>query len=90
MLGSLEEGWWLRGLNPAAVEILEQLNMDGSNENSLLPMEVETFTQFKSYQLESKYLLLKTWLKEKDRYINRVTQRVMYLQEQSELIISHS
>lgn len=60
MLGSLEEGWWLRGLNPAAVEILEQLNMDGSNENSLLPTEVETFTQFKSYQLESKYLLLKT------------------------------
>ncbi|NWT58033.1 SHOC1 protein, partial [Erythrocercus mccallii] len=53
MLGSLEEGWWLHGgLNPAAVEILEQLNMDGSNANSLLPTEVETFTQFKSYQLE--------------------------------------
>ncbi|NXM57750.1 SHOC1 protein, partial [Illadopsis cleaveri] len=53
MLGSLEEGWWLHsGLNPAAVEILEQLNMDGSNANSVLPTEVETFTQFTSYQLE--------------------------------------
>ncbi|NWZ67529.1 SHOC1 protein, partial [Acrocephalus arundinaceus] len=53
MLGSFEEGWWLhRGLNPAAVEILEQLNMDGSNANSLLPTDVETFTQFTSYQLE--------------------------------------
>ncbi|NXB73040.1 SHOC1 protein, partial [Donacobius atricapilla] len=53
MLGSLEEGWWLlMGLNPAAVEILEQLNMDGSNANSLPPTEVETFTQFTSYQLE--------------------------------------
>uniref|UniRef100_A0A674HT05 Shortage in chiasmata 1 n=1 Tax=Taeniopygia guttata TaxID=59729 RepID=A0A674HT05_TAEGU len=53
VLGSLEEGWWLhRGLNPAAVEILEQFNMDGSNANSLLPTEVETFTQFTSYQLE--------------------------------------
>ncbi|NXE36298.1 SHOC1 protein, partial [Ptilorrhoa leucosticta] len=53
MLTSLEEGWWLHmGLNPAAVEILEQLNMDGSNANSLLPTEVETFTQFTSYQLE--------------------------------------
>ncbi|NXY31791.1 SHOC1 protein, partial [Pomatorhinus ruficollis] len=53
MLGSLEEGWWLHSsLNPAAVEILEQLNMDGSNANSLLPTEVETFTQFTSYQLE--------------------------------------
>ncbi|NXO67776.1 SHOC1 protein, partial [Phainopepla nitens] len=53
MLGSLEEGWWLHwGLSPAAVEILEQLNVDGSNANSLLPTEVETFTQFTSYQLE--------------------------------------
>ncbi|NXK69461.1 SHOC1 protein, partial [Sylvietta virens] len=53
VLGSLDEGWWLhRGLNPAAVESLEQLNMDGSNANSLLPTEVETFTQFTSYQLE--------------------------------------
>lgn len=58
MLGSLEEGWWLhRGLNLAAVEILEQLNMDGSNANSWLPTEVETFTTFTSYQLESKYLV---------------------------------
>uniref|UniRef100_A0A8C3QRE5 Shortage in chiasmata 1 n=1 Tax=Cyanoderma ruficeps TaxID=181631 RepID=A0A8C3QRE5_9PASS len=40
MLGSLEKGWWLHtGLNPAAVEILEQLNMDGSNACSLLPTE---------------------------------------------------
>ncbi|NWR07901.1 SHOC1 protein, partial [Paradoxornis webbianus] len=53
MLGSREEGWWLhRGINPAAVEILEQLNMAGSNANSLLPTEAETFTQFTSYQLE--------------------------------------
>ncbi|NWT84465.1 SHOC1 protein, partial [Lanius ludovicianus] len=54
MGGSLEESWWLHmGFNPAAVEILEQLNMDGSNANSLLPIEVETFTQFTSYQLET-------------------------------------
>ncbi|NWW83083.1 SHOC1 protein, partial [Climacteris rufus] len=53
MLSSVEKGWWLHmGLNPAAVEILEQLNMDGSNANSLLPTEVETFTQFTSYQLQ--------------------------------------
>ncbi|NXC08879.1 SHOC1 protein, partial [Orthonyx spaldingii] len=53
MHSSLEKGWWLHmDLNPAAVEILEQLNMDGSNANSLLPTEVETFTQFTSYQLE--------------------------------------
>ncbi|NXP83896.1 SHOC1 protein, partial [Passerina amoena] len=52
-LGSLEGAWWLhRGLNPAAVEILEQFNMDGSNANSLLPTEVETFTPFTTYQLE--------------------------------------
>lgn len=58
MLGSLEEVWWLhKGLKPAAVEILEQFNMDGSNPNSLLPTEVETFTQFTLYQIESKYLL---------------------------------
>ncbi|NXH50167.1 SHOC1 protein, partial [Dicaeum eximium] len=51
--GSLEEGWWLpRDLNPAAVETLEKFNMVGSNANSLLPTEVETFTQFTSYQLE--------------------------------------
>ncbi|XP_053787498.1 protein shortage in chiasmata 1 ortholog [Vidua chalybeata] len=65
MLGSLEEGWWLhRGLNPAAVEILEQFNMDGSNANSLLPTEVETFTQFTSYQLER-------WLEEKNSVTNQ-------------------
>ncbi|XP_015508116.1 protein shortage in chiasmata 1 ortholog isoform X11 [Parus major] len=53
MLGSLEEGWWLHmGLSLAAVEILEQFNMDGSNANSLLPTEIETFTKFTSYQLE--------------------------------------
>ncbi|NXC89335.1 SHOC1 protein, partial [Cercotrichas coryphoeus] len=53
MLGSQEEVWWLhRGLNLAAVEILEQFNMDGSNPNSLLPTVVETFTQFTSYQIE--------------------------------------
>ncbi|NWT96629.1 SHOC1 protein, partial [Urocynchramus pylzowi] len=55
VLGSLEEGWWLhRGLNPSAVEILEQFNMDGSNANSLFPTEVETFTRFTSNQLEKK------------------------------------
>ncbi|XP_077027544.1 protein shortage in chiasmata 1 ortholog [Agelaius phoeniceus] len=65
MLGSLEEGWWLhRGLNPAAVEILEQFNMDGSNANSLLPTEVETFTQFTTYQLER-------WLEEKNCVTNQ-------------------
>ncbi|XP_009068746.1 PREDICTED: uncharacterized protein C9orf84 homolog, partial [Acanthisitta chloris] len=53
MFSSLEEAWWLHlGLNTAAIEILEQLNMDDSNANSLLPTEVETFTQFASYQLE--------------------------------------
>ncbi|XP_066037532.1 protein shortage in chiasmata 1 ortholog [Chamaea fasciata] len=65
MLGSREEGWWLhRGINPAAVEILEQLNMDGSNANSLLPTEAETFTQFTSYQLER-------WLEEKSSVTNQ-------------------
>uniref|UniRef100_A0A8C0B8J9 Shortage in chiasmata 1 n=1 Tax=Buteo japonicus TaxID=224669 RepID=A0A8C0B8J9_9AVES len=58
MLSSLEEGWWLHlGLNPVSIKTLEQLNMDASNANSLLPTEVETFTQFTSYQLEGKYLL---------------------------------
>ncbi|NWU54346.1 SHOC1 protein, partial [Dromas ardeola] len=53
MLSSLEEGWWLHlGLNPVSTETLEQLKMDASNANSLLPPEVETFTQFPSYQLE--------------------------------------
>ncbi|NWZ57336.1 SHOC1 protein, partial [Haliaeetus albicilla] len=55
MLSSLEEGWWLHlGLNPVSIKTLEQLNMDASNANSLLPTEVETFTQFTSYQLEEK------------------------------------
>ncbi|NXQ29066.1 SHOC1 protein, partial [Alaudala cheleensis] len=53
MLGSLEEGWWLqRGFNPAAMEILEQFNVDGSIANRLLPTQEETFTRFTSYQLE--------------------------------------
>lgn len=58
VLSSLEEGWWLHfGLNPASIVTLEQLNMDASNANSLLPTEVETFTRFTSHQLESKYLI---------------------------------
>ncbi|NWX68002.1 SHOC1 protein, partial [Alca torda] len=53
MLSSLEEGWWLLlGLNPVSIETLEQLKMDASNANNLVPAEVETFTQFPSYQLE--------------------------------------
>ncbi|NXI24815.1 SHOC1 protein, partial [Sterrhoptilus dennistouni] len=67
MLGSLEEGSWLRDLNPAAVEILEQLNMDGSDENSLLPTEVETFTQFTSYQLEK---LLSAERHQSEKFVN--------------------
>ncbi|NXY45451.1 SHOC1 protein, partial [Ceuthmochares aereus] len=56
MLCSLEEGWWLPlRLHPISIETLEQLNMDTSNANSLLPTEVETFTKFTSYQLESKH-----------------------------------
>ncbi|NXX85016.1 SHOC1 protein, partial [Urocolius indicus] len=56
MLSSLEEGWWLHlGLNPMSIETVEQLNMDASNANHLLPKEVETFTQFTSNQLESKH-----------------------------------
>ncbi|XP_051645224.1 protein shortage in chiasmata 1 ortholog isoform X3 [Manacus candei] len=58
ILSSLEKGWWLNlGLNPAATEILEQLNTDDSNANSLIPTEIEKFTQFTSYQLEK-------WLEE--------------------------
>ncbi|NXJ67113.1 SHOC1 protein, partial [Rostratula benghalensis] len=58
VLCSLEEAWWLHlGLNPISIETLEQLSMDASNANSLLPTEVETFTQFTSYQLESKLQL---------------------------------
>ncbi|KAM9367979.1 protein shortage in chiasmata 1 ortholog [Phaethornis superciliosus] len=58
MLSSLEEGWWLHlGLNPVTVETLEQLNVDATYANSLLPREVETFTKFTSYNLEK-------WLEE--------------------------
>ncbi|XP_027765164.1 protein shortage in chiasmata 1 ortholog isoform X2 [Empidonax traillii] len=58
MLSSLEKGWWLHlGLNLAATEILEQLHMDDSNANSLIPTEIEKFTRFTSYQLEK-------WLEE--------------------------
>lgn len=60
MFSSLEQGWWLHlGLNPISIETLEQLNMDASAANNLLPTEAETFTQFTSHQLESKYLLCK-------------------------------
>ncbi|XP_059690252.1 protein shortage in chiasmata 1 ortholog [Gavia stellata] len=65
MLSSLEEGWWLHlGLNPVSIETLEQLNMDVSTANSLLPTEVETFTQFTVYQLER-------WLEEKNSVTNQ-------------------
>ncbi|XP_054665903.1 protein shortage in chiasmata 1 ortholog [Grus americana] len=65
MLSSLEEGWWLHlGLNPVSIETLEQLNMDVSNANSLLPTEVETFTRFTSHQLER-------WLEEKNYMTNQ-------------------
>ncbi|NXJ83556.1 SHOC1 protein, partial [Trogon melanurus] len=53
VLISLEQGWWLHlGLKPVSIEPLEQLNMDASQANSLLPTEMESFTQFTSYQLE--------------------------------------
>ncbi|NXN16059.1 SHOC1 protein, partial [Indicator maculatus] len=46
MLSSLEEGWWLHlGFNPISIETLEQLNINARSTNSLLPTEVETFTQ---------------------------------------------
>ncbi|CAN0308015.1 unnamed protein product, partial [Bubo scandiacus] len=65
MLSSLEEGWWLHlGLNPVSIETLEQLNMDARNANSLFPTEVETFTQFTSYQLER-------WLEDKNSMTNQ-------------------
>ncbi|KAM4878557.1 protein shortage in chiasmata 1 ortholog [Sylvia borin] len=65
MLGSQEEDCWLQGgINPAAVEILEQLNVDESNANSLLPTEAETFTRFTSNQLER-------WLEEKNSVTNQ-------------------
>ncbi|NXL50418.1 SHOC1 protein, partial [Podilymbus podiceps] len=58
MLSSLEEGWWRHlGLNPVSIETVEQINMDATNANSLLPTELETFTQFTSCQLESKHQL---------------------------------
>nr|XP_009490774.1 PREDICTED: uncharacterized protein C9orf84 homolog [Pelecanus crispus] len=64
VLSSLEEGWWLHlGLNPVSTETLEQLNMDASNTDSLLPTEVETFTQI-TYQLER-------WLEEKNSMTNQ-------------------
>ncbi|NWR74669.1 SHOC1 protein, partial [Centropus unirufus] len=53
----VEVRWLHLGLNPISIETLEQLNTDTSNANSLLPTEVETFTKFASYQLQSKYLL---------------------------------
>ncbi|NXE11060.1 SHOC1 protein, partial [Lophotis ruficrista] len=54
-LSTLEEGWWIPlGFNPVSTETLEQLNMNSCNANNLLPTEVETFTQFTSYELESK------------------------------------
>ncbi|XP_010082321.1 PREDICTED: uncharacterized protein C9orf84 homolog, partial [Pterocles gutturalis] len=63
-LSSLEEGWWLQlGLNPVSIETLEQLVMHPSNANNLLPTEVETYTQFTSYQLER-------WLEENNSVTN--------------------
>ncbi|KAM6033329.1 protein shortage in chiasmata 1 ortholog [Chlamydotis macqueenii] len=64
-LGTLEEGWWLPlGFNPVSTETLEQLNMGSCNAKNLLPTEVETFTQFTSYQLER-------WLEEKNSLTNQ-------------------
>ncbi|NWY62970.1 SHOC1 protein, partial [Chionis minor] len=71
VLISLEEGWWLHlGLKPVSIETLEQLNTDTSNANNLFPTEVETFTQFTSYQLESKYELLSAERHQSDKVIN--------------------
>ncbi|NWU85226.1 SHOC1 protein, partial [Onychorhynchus coronatus] len=68
MLSSLEKGWWLHlGLNLAATEILEQLYMDDSNANSLIPPEIEKFTQFTSYQLEK---LLSAERHQPDKVVN--------------------
>ncbi|PKU37977.1 hypothetical protein llap_11722 [Limosa lapponica baueri] len=65
VLSSLEENWWLHlGLNPVSIETLEPLNMDASNAIHLLPTEVETFTQFTSYQLER-------WVEEKNSVTNQ-------------------
>ncbi|KAJ7414717.1 hypothetical protein BTVI_40391 [Pitangus sulphuratus] len=74
MLSSLEKGWWLHlGLNLAATEILEQLHMDDSNANSLIPTEIEKFTRFTSYQLER-------WLEE-----NSVTNQELLSAERHQL-----
>ncbi|NXF06666.1 SHOC1 protein, partial [Smithornis capensis] len=68
MLSSLEKGWWLHlGLDPAATDILEQSSMDDSSANNLLPTEVETFTQFTSYQLEK---LLSAEKYQSDKVVN--------------------
>ncbi|NWS15037.1 SHOC1 protein, partial [Pachyramphus minor] len=68
MLSSLEKGWWLHlGLNPAATDILEQLIMDDRNANSLIPTEIEKFTQFTSYQLEK---LLSAERHQQDKVVN--------------------
>ncbi|XP_009704851.1 PREDICTED: uncharacterized protein C9orf84 homolog, partial [Cariama cristata] len=71
VLSSLEEGWWLHlGLDPVSIETLEQLNMDASNANNLLPTELETFTKFTSYELER-------WLEDK----NSVTDQELFSAE---------
>ncbi|NXM36361.1 SHOC1 protein, partial [Oxyruncus cristatus] len=68
MLSSLEKCWWLHlGLKPAASEILEQLHMDDSKANSLIPTEIEKFTQFTSYQLEK---LLSAETHQPDKVVN--------------------
>ncbi|XP_009872601.1 PREDICTED: uncharacterized protein C9orf84 homolog, partial [Apaloderma vittatum] len=62
---SLEEGWWLHlGLKPVSTEPLEQLNMDASQANGLVPTEMESFALFTSHQLES-------WLEEKNSVTNQ-------------------
>uniref|UniRef100_A0A8V5H644 Uncharacterized protein n=1 Tax=Melopsittacus undulatus TaxID=13146 RepID=A0A8V5H644_MELUD len=58
VLSPLKEGWWVHlGLNPVSTETLEKLTVNASNENSWFPTKLETFTQFTSYQIESKCLL---------------------------------
>lgn len=84
--GSLEWGWWLcLGLNPISIETLEQLNMDASAANNLLPTEVETFTRFTSHQLESKYLLFKKCVTVTDTYLQGRKRKISYSQEQNVL-----
>lgn len=59
VLSSLDGGWWLHlGFNPVSIESLEQLNTDDSNANSLVPAEIETFTQVPSDQLGSKFIYI--------------------------------